>query len=159
MLTQEQFFYLDGALRCRPTVKSYERIYPFNDGHKPKHLECHVTAMHLEHTKGWRAQIGIQWLDKGGYLLPWPHVINWVDDQLIDFSQPIDQPKLGFTLIGNDVAMANAITTSTGHGKGVPSAGDWNDPLLGQLHRLWFSRLKLFSASPDYRFNSAAVAR
>lgn len=55
MLTQEQYEYLDDALLRKPTVKPREALYPLDDGHQPVHLQCQVTAMHLETVKGWGA--------------------------------------------------------------------------------------------------------
>ncbi|MBX7489841.1 hypothetical protein K3177_15135 [Qipengyuania sp. GH25] len=153
MLTQEQYEYLDNALRINPTVKPRQSAYPFDDGHKPIHTQCQVTAMHLERTRGWAAQIGVQWLDKGGFLLPWPHVINWVYSDLFDFSLSINEHKIGFTLMGNDVEMANAITASSGHGYGLTQDGQWMDPLLDKLHKRWFGKLKRFSLIEDQQFN------
>ena len=152
MLTQDQYHYLDDALRLRPTVRPSAAPYPLKDGHTPTHRQCQITAMHLETTQGWGAQIGIQWLDRGGFLLPWPHVVNWVNSALVDYSCPILEPKLGFTLIGSDAAMANALTGSIG--EVGPPGTSWADPLLLRLHEDWFGKLKQFSLGGEHRFNA-----
>lgn len=158
MLTRHQYEYLDSVLRTNPTVRPRTAQYPFHDGHSPQHQQCQVTAMHLEITRGWGAQIGIQWLDKAGCLLPWPHVISWVDEELVDFSYPIIEPKLGFTLTGSDVEMANGLTASTGDHTAKLPTGEWLDPLARQLHEDWFSDLKSFSGSEDARFRPRSRA-
>ena len=153
MLSQDQYRYLDNALRMRPTVRPHLAPYPLNDDHLPTHQQCQVTAVHLESRRGWNAQIGIQWLDKGGRLLPWPHVVNWVDDNLVDYSYPILEPKLGFTLIGNDVDMANSLTACVEDREvGAPGSA-WADPQLLKLHEDWFAKLKRFSLVREARFN------
>jgi hypothetical protein len=153
MISYRQYCYLDAALKTRPTVRPDVAAYPLDDGHTPAHLKCQVTAMHLEKNYGWRAQIGIQWLDKRGCLLPWPHVINWVDDRLTDFSNPILERKLGFTLIGNDVDMANALTASVGDPEIYLERNMWVDPLLQGLHSDWFVKLNNFCISGESRFD------
>ena len=109
--------------------------------------------MHLERTCGLGAQIGIQWLDKGGRLIPWPHVVNWVGDHLVDYSCPIREPKLGFTLIGNDVDRANRLTLSI-EDRDINQPGSaWADPLLARLHQDWFAKLKRFSRGREAIFD------
>jgi len=153
MLRKDQYGYLDNALRMKPTLRPRTAPYPLSDHHTPTHQQCQITAMHLETTRGWGAQIGIQWLDKGGRLLPWPHVVNWVDEELVDYSCPILEPKLGFTLIGNDVDVANGLTADIEDREiGMPGSA-WADPLLLKLHEDWFVKLKRFSLGPDSRFN------
>lgn len=151
MLNREQFAYLDDALRRKPTIVPRLAPYPLNDGHVPEHRTCQLTAMHLERTQGWSAQIGIQWLDKGGLLLPWPHVVNWVRDELVDFSCPINERKLGFTMIGNDVDMANSLTDDVEGAVLEPPARGWADPLLQELHARWFARLAHYERSGTRR--------
>lgn len=153
MLDMDQYQYLDEVLRRNPTLTPRVASYPLNDGHVPTHQQCQRTAMHLETTCGWGAQIGIQWLDKGGRLLPWPHVVNWVGNDLADYSCPILEPKLGFTLTGNDVDMANSLTVCiVDRELGGPGSA-WADPLLWKLHEDWFIKLKRFSLSAQHRFN------
>lgn len=153
MLSQDQYRYLDNALRTKPTVRPRNAPYPLSDGHVPIHQHCQITAMHLETTCGWGAQIGIQWLDKGARLLPWPHVVNWVGNNLVDYSCPILEPKLGFTLTGNDVDMANSLTACI-EGREIGESGSaWADPLLLKLHEDWFAKLRLFSLGCKARFN------
>ncbi len=153
MIEENHYRYLNDVLWNRPTVRPQVEPYPFSDGHVPTHTQCQLTAMHLEVTRGWRAQIGIQWLDKGGRLLPWPHVVNWVGDGLIDFSCPILEPKLGFTLIGNDVHMANELTRCVHDRELGPPGSPWADPLLWKLHEDWFAKLKRFGRSTEARFD------
>ena len=153
MLNRKQYDYLDHALRMKPTVKPGVAPYPFNDGHIPTHQQCQITAMHLETTHGWGAQIGIQWLDKGGRLFPWPHVVNWVGNNLVDYSCSILEPKLGFTLIGNDADMANDLTACVEGREIGPLGSIRTDPLLRKLHEDWFDKLKRFSLGPEARFN------
>jgi len=153
MLTQDQYRYLDHALRLKPTVRPRTAPYPLNDGHTPTHQQCQLTAIHLEETQGWGAQIGIQWLDNGGRLLPWPHVVNWVNSSLVDYSCPILEPKLGFTLIGNDVAEANGLTGSVEDREIGAPGSSWADPLLLKLHEDWYGKLKRFSLGHEQRFN------
>lgn len=153
MLNQDQYCYLDNALRMKLTVRPDIAAYPVNDGHIPAHLQCQVTATHLETTRGWGAQVGIQWLDKGGRLLPWTHVVNWVGDNLVDYSCPILEPKLGFTMVGNDVDMANGLTACVEDREiGAPGSA-WADPLLWKLHEDWFAKLKRFSLGGEARFD------
>lgn len=155
MLTYAQYLYMDSALRFRRTMKPRVAPYPLNDGHIPVHRQCQVTAMHLEVSYGWGAQIGIQWLDKDGHLVPWPHVVNWVDDILTDYSCPILESKLGFTLIGNDVDEANGLTAS------LDQTGIYGpqrvplDPFLTRLHDDWFAKLQQFSQSNEMQFAPA----
>lgn len=99
--------------------------------------------------------MGIQWLDKGGRLLPWPHVVNWVGGSLVDYSHSILEPKLGFTLIGNDVAMFGAVTASTEEWEVGGPGSAWADPWLWRLHCDWFTKLKQFSQSPQAEFDRA----
>lgn len=113
--------------------------------------------MHLETNRGWRAQIGIQWLDNDNRLLPWPHVVNWVGDELVDYSCPILEPRLGFTLIGNDVDVSNALTKSVECLESGGPGSAWADPLLFKLHQHWFVRLKRFSQGRGARFNPLGV--
>lgn len=156
MLTMEQYRYLDGVLQANLTVRPRTASYTFDDGHTPIHLQCHVTANHLETMRGWRAQLGIQWLDKGGRLLPWPHVVNRIDGELVDSSFPVDQPKLAFTLIGNDVEMFNGLVASPTDPTAPTPIGGWADPLAQWLHEDWFARLKQFSLGPGQRFDPSS---
>jgi hypothetical protein len=152
MLSEDQYRYLDNALRHKPTVRPRLAPYPLSDGHIPTHTQCQITAMHLETAYGWGAQIGIQWLDKGARLLPWIHVVNWVDNSLVDYSCPILEPKLGFTLIGNDVVMANALTACVEHREIGALGSPWADPFLRKLHEYWYAKLKRFSLGLEAQF-------
>lgn len=144
MLTEHQFHYLSWCLQSKETRRIPEVPYPLDDGHVPQPAQCHVTATHLEQTKGWGAQLGISWVDMDGLLLPWPHVINWVEGRLVDHSDPIAMPKLAFTLIGSDVGMFNDITASAGSPTSSLQPKMWRDPLLQQLHLAWYEKLKAF---------------
>lgn len=154
MLTPHQYRYLDDVLRLNRTLRPHTAPYPFTDGHKPTHQQCQVTAMHLETKLGWGAQLGIQWLDKGGRLLPWPHVVNWVNGELVDYSCPVVEPKLAFTLIGNDVGMFNGLTASPTDPTASTLTGGWADPLAHRLHEDWFASLRQFSLGPGQEFSS-----
>ncbi len=156
MVSEEQYNYLNDVLQKRATVRPTISQYMFDDGHVPAHRQCQVTAMHLETRYGLGAQIGIQWLEKGGGLLPWPHVVNWVDEKLVDYSHPILEAKLGFTMIGNDVEMANALTVSIGDPDIGQNGETWVDPFLSKLHVLWYAKLKRFFASRAVRFDPFA---
>lgn len=149
MISYDQYRYLDDALKYKPTVRPQIAAYSLEDGHTPTHAQCQITAMHLESSRGWRAQIGIQWLDKGGLIVPWPHVVNWVEDRLMDFSSPILERKLAFTLIGNDVEMANGLTASVDDPEGFGRA----DPMLHKLNESWRSKLYQFCLSEESLFD------
>ena len=153
MISYDQYRYLDDALRMKPTVRPLIASYPLNDGHTPTHQQCQITAMHLETNRGWGAQIGVQWLDKGGCLLPWTHVVNWADHGLTDFSHPISERKLGFTLIGGDVDMANGLTASVDDRETDVEGDGWADPLLHKLHADWFVKLNHFCLSGKSHFD------
>jgi len=153
VISSKQYSYLDAALRTKPTFKPALVPYPLSDGHVPTHQQCQVTAMHLEATRGWNAQIGIQWLDKGGRLLPWPHVVNWVDEHLIDYSYSILERKLGFTLIDNDVEMANSLMSCIEDREVGELGSEWSDVYLWRLHESWYEKLKRFSFGHDVRFS------
>jgi hypothetical protein len=150
MLTEAQYHYLDQALATNPTLRIPEAPYPLNDGHVPQPAQCQVTAGHLEQVLGWGVQFGISWVDSDGLLLPWPHVINWVGEQLIDYSCPIPNPKLAFTQIANDVDMMNQITATAGSPVRILQPKMWGDPLLQQLHVKWYPKLRAFYESAPY---------
>jgi hypothetical protein len=153
MLTMEQFRYLDQIIRENSTLRARRVPYPFDDGHVPQHNWCQVTALHLERSPGFNAQIGIQWVDKSGFLLPWPHMVNWSGNVLTDYSAPVAQRKFAFTLKGDDLKTYREITVAI-------EAYDANwlvsarvDPYLAQLHHDWFAKLSHFEAGSAAIFN------
>lgn len=79
--------------------------------------------------------------------------MNRVNEELVDYSCPVLEPKLAFTLIGNDVAMFNALVACPGDPTASTLTGDWSDPLARRLHGDWFARLKRFSLSGEQTFD------
>jgi len=138
VLSLSQYQFLESLLRSRPIHLPVQRLYSFGDGHVPRGFRCGDTALHLEQRFGWQARLGIQWVDKSGHLLPWPHMINWVEGKLVDYSVPVRSRKLGFsTFPTNDADMFTSLTEALRDPVINPIANAWADPFLKSLEENW----------------------
>lgn len=145
MLVPEDYEFLVFLLRERPVLFPRKEAYDFNDGFRPQHRQCQLTAIHLFQSQGLDMISGICWLDVHGKLYPWAHVVNLQGDELVDYSHGIAEPSFGFSPMTNDEVEQrfNRITAAYD----IEEFDDrvkpgWGDPLAQLLSDEWYVRLR-----------------
>ena len=130
-------------------------------GYQPVFLKCHETAAYISNRFGWPWQPGIQFLDLGGKLYPWPHYVNNRDGQLADFSGGAAQPFIGFVPT-TEVTLLQPIIDSYTRMLGafpdvVRQAQTWDDPLAQRLSEEFFLYLKAAAHFPPPKVLPLAI--
>lgn len=83
---------------------------------------------------GWVPVVGVEFLDLNGKLYPWPHMVNRSPRGLVDFSPPVDQPRLGFFETGwSEFHEWRMIIADYNEMQAAGSLPSWGDPLADEL--------------------------
>jgi hypothetical protein len=135
MISQEVYEYIRQLLlwgKFQYPIKTFD-LFP--SGFVPQHLKCHITASQVAVEFGFIPVVGITFLDKSNMLYPWPHIVNSRHGQdLVDFSPALNEPDLGFIVMGwGEWEMWRKITLAYIQISTAAFNGRWNNKFADSL--------------------------